>query len=178
MYINPKTAIDNGWITHSDLQTSEDWKKYLQPNAIDFTLDVLFSINENNTFVISEEGKTMRGGSKLDTIIDRSSGVSAWNIQPNSVYDGMSKITVKLPEGVACELIIRSTFNRNGIFLTSGLYDSGYEGPIGFAVHNRSGPAKIAVGTRIGQIKFVASDSAGTYAGGYNHEAGSHWSEK
>jgi len=173
MYINPKTAIEQGWVTGVT-----DPDKQLQPNAIDFTLDVLFSINENNTFVISEEGKVMRGGGEVDPTIDRASDIPFWNIQPNSVYDGMSNITVKLPEGVACELIIRSTFNRNGIFLTSGLYDSGYEGPIGFAVHNRSGLAKIAVGTRIGQIKFVASDSAGTYAGGYNHEAGSHWSEK
>ena len=172
MYVNPRTAIQQGWITGI-----EDFKKQVQPNAIDFTLDVLFTINSNNTFVISEEGKEMRGGYKMEPVVDRAANVPVWYVEPNSVYDGMSNIAVDLPEGIACELIIRSTFNRNGIFLTSGLYDSGYKGPIGFALHNRSGAAKIAQGTRIGQIKFVASDSAGTYAGGYNHEAGTHWSE-
>ena len=114
----------------------------------------------------------------MDSIVDRASGVEFWHLPADCVVDGMSNITVDLPTGVACELIIRSTFNRNGIFLTSGLYDSGYQGPIGFAVHNRSGKAKIGVGTRIGQIKFVASDSNELYAGGYNHEAATHWTDK
>lgn len=173
MYINPKTAIENGWITGVT-----DPDKQIQPNAIDFTLDKLFQIGEAE-FVISEEGKQMRNSWQIEAAPDRGqdSDLAFWTIEPNSVYDGMSNIAVDLPEGVACELIIRSTLNRNGIFLTSGLYDSGYKGAIGFALHNRGALAKIAVGTRVGQIKFVSSDSAGLYAGGYNHEAGTHWTD-
>lgn len=173
MFINPNTAIENGWITGIT-----DPEKQIQPNAIDFTLDKLYSISDN-LFVISEEGgKQMRGGSEMAPVPDRASGINFWTLQAGRVYDGMSNISVDLPEGVAAMLIVRSTFNRNGIFLTSGLYDSGYKGHIGFAIHNRSDIARVGVGTRIGQIKFVASDSAGMYAGGYNHEAGSHWSEE
>ena len=169
MYINPRTAIQQGWITGIT-----DLKKQVQPNAIDFTLDKLFSINYQNTFIISEEGKQMRGGDERIAVPDRASGEEFWLLSGSTVYDGMSNIIVDLPEGVACELIIRSTLNRNGLFLTSGLYDSGFKGHIGFAIHNRSGDAKIGVGTRVGQIKFVASDSAGVYAGGYNHKEGSY----
>jgi len=169
MYINPRTAIQQGWITGIT-----DMKKQVQPNAIDFTLDKLFSINYQNVFIISEDGKQMRGGEEKVPIPNRTDGKEFWTVHGSTVYDGMSNIMVDLPEGVACELIIRSTLNRNGIFLTSGLYDSGFKGHIGFAIHNRSGDAKIGVGTRIGQIKFVASDSAGVYAGGYNHEAGNY----
>lgn len=167
MYINPKTAIENGWITGIT-----DPDKQIQPNAIDFTLDKLFTIDYQNTFTISEEGKQMRGGDEVIPVPSRNQDMDYWRLAGSTVYDGMSNIMVDLPEGVACELIIRSTLNRNGIFLTSGLYDSGFKGHIGFAIHNRSGIARIAPGTRIGQIKFVASDSAGTYAGGYNHEEG------
>lgn len=176
MYINPKLAIENGWI--SGVKNPEI---QCQPNAIDFTVDRLFTIDKNTDFIISEDGKQMRSSSELNSTDcpgPDDCRMSGWELQPGTVYDGMSDISVDLPEGVACELIIRSTFNRNGLFLTSGLYDSGYKGPIGFALHNRSGKSFLAPGTRIGQIKFIATDKAGLYAGGYNHDAGTHWSEE
>ena len=173
-FISPKKAIAEGWVTGL-----VDEEKQVQPNAIDFTLDKLFTINENNTFVISEEGKQMRGGGEEQPIADRGDdSVKWWYLDPHKVYDGMSNIYVKVPEGVAAYLIVRSTFNRNGIFITSGLYDSGFEGHIGFALHNRSGDTKIAEGTRVGQLIFVTSDSVGKYAGGWNHEEGSHYTEE
>lgn len=179
MYINPKDAIENGWITHPDCKVIEDWKqrKFLCPNAIDFTLDKLFSINYQNMFIISEDGKQMRGGDEKIAAPDRATGKEFWLLSGSTAYDGMSSMYVTVPEGVVCELIIRSTFNRNGIFLTSGIYDSGFEGNLGMVIHNNSGTAKIAVGTRIGQIKFLVSDSNGKYAGQYNTEKGQHWSE-
>lgn len=172
MFINPKIAIQEGWVTGI-----VDEEKQVQPNAIDFTLDKLFTINHQNEFIISEEGKQMRGGLEYPPVLHRASGMDFWTLRPNQVYDGMSNMFVKVPDGVAVQLIIRSTFNRNGIFLTSGLYDSGFEGHIGFAIHNRSGDAKIGVGTRVGQIIFVESENAMKYSGGWNHEEGTHYSE-
>lgn len=173
MFINPKTAIENGWVTGI---SSVDVQ--VQPNAIDFTLDKLFTIN-NMTFVVGEDHKQMRGGEPLEatTAWNGTETREYWRLNPNSVHDGMSNMYVNLPEGVAAMLIIRSTFNRNGLFLTSGLYDSGYVGHLGFAVHNRGGIALIEPHTRVGQVIFVSSDSAGLYAGGWNHERGTHYSE-
>jgi deoxycytidine triphosphate deaminase len=90
----------------------------------------------------------------------------------------MSDVYVEVPAGVAAKLIIRSTLNRNGIFLTSGLYDAGFKGNLGFVLHNRAGEAYLAPGTRVGQIEFYKSDSEGLYLGGYNTKEGQHWSEK
>lgn len=186
MFISPKTAIENGWVTHPKCKTLQDWEdnKFICPNAIDFTLDTLFSVYVYNQFIISEHGKQMRGGNKVEPVIDRrhkhESGEDLyfWHLRDH-IYDGMSDVYVDLPEGVAAMLIIRSTFNRNGIFLTSGLYDSGFKGHLGFALHNRAeGKTSIAKGTRVGQVIFVASDSAGMYTGGYNHEEGTHYTEK
>lgn len=174
MFINPKIAIEEGWI---EPPTDDfNWEQYVQPNAIDFTIDKLFTIQDKTSFIISETGKQMRGGDPVQSEL-YDDGQEYWELDPNTVYDFMSNFYVKLPEGVACELIIRSTFNRNGIFLTSGLYDSGFQGNIAGALHNRSGKAYIAPGTRVGQIKFVASDGDGTYAGQYCTENGQHWSD-
>lgn len=173
MIINPKTAIEQGWITGI-----RDVEKQVQPNAIDYTLDHIFTINHHNIAVISEDKSLtqMRGGDRLEISNHTSDGKSWWTLSAHEVYDGLSDIAVNLPEGVACTLIVRSTFNRNGLYITSGLYDSGYKGPIGFALHNRSGLTSVEVGVRVGQIIFHASEDNGLYAGGWNHEVGTHWS--
>lgn len=171
MIISPKIAIEQGWVTGIN-----DPELQIQPNAIDFTCDVLFSINEQNTFVISEAGKQMRGGGKMEPVPSRRDGVdlSFWTIAPHTVVDFMSDMYVDLPEGVAATLIVRSTLNRNGLFVTSGLYDSGFSGHVAGTLHNRCGPAVIGQGTRIGQIIFWKSELGGLYSGGYNHEKGTH----
>jgi len=175
MFISPEVAIDNGWIK-GDIQL-----KNVQPNAIDFTLDKLYTIDDAAPFVINEENKRMRGGEEVQT--SKESGITDydgkyyWTLKPHTTYDFMSDFYVEIPEGVACQLVIRSTLNRNGLFLTSGLYDSGFKGHIAGAIHNRSGFAFIEPGTRVGQIIFVESKNAGMYAGGYNTDEGKHYSE-
>lgn len=180
MFISPRVAIKEGWVTHPKCNTLQDWEdnKFVSPNALDFTLDTLFTINHNNMFVISEQGKQMRGGSKLTPVLDRRTGLYFWNIDGNSVYDGMSDIYIKVPEKVVAHIIIRSTFNRNGINIYAGLYDSMFSGHCGFSIHNRSGKAKIGIHTRIGQLIFETSDNATTYSGSYNHTKNSHWSDE
>lgn len=168
MFISPQVAIDKGWITGFT-----DPQAQVQPNAIDFTLDRLFTITQTNTFTLTKDSKQMRGG---DEMLPDSDGMWKLYNYP-AVYDGQSDMFVNIPEGVVASLIIRSTLNRNGIFLTSGLYDSGFKGHIAFALHNRSGPAMIEQGVRVGQIMFMTSDSVGQYAGGYNHDQGTHHTE-
>lgn len=175
MFINPKHAIQEGWV-----RGIKDAELQVQPNAIDFTLDRLFEINYNNTFIIStdpqtkKELKQMRGGAEIFSAPDRLTDIqffeSNWNIP--KTFDALSDVYVDLPEGVAALTIVRSTFNRNGIFLTSGLYDSGYKGHIGFALHSMAGHFKIEKGTRVGQVIFVSSENAKLYTGAYNHELG------
>lgn len=173
MFINPKIAIDEGWISGI-----ADVDKQLQPNAIDFTLDVVHEINVYNIFTISEGGKEMKGTSPFEPIKSRSDDQLFWFLRHSNVYDGMSDVYVNIPDGVAAMLITRSVFSRNGVFLTSGLYDSGFKGHIGFAIHVRQGDARVYTGTRIGQVIFVESENASQYVGGWNHKEGTHYTEK
>ena len=170
MFINPKTAIERGWV-----QGIKNPDKQIQPNAIDFTLDKAFHIEDSREFFVSEQSKVMKGSTPyephaLPTATDDGWG---WAIGSGSRIDCLSDIYCDLPGGVSAMLVIRSTLARNGLILTCGLYDSGFRGHIGFLLHNPSRmPAYIAKGTRVGQIIFVLAESAGTYAGGYNHEHG------
>jgi deoxycytidine triphosphate deaminase len=179
MFINPKHAIEKGWIKGNITD------KHIQPNAIDFTLDRVFNIT-GDPCVVAEFGKSMRPQyerhpipieRELYNILNAPTSVEGW-ILPQGSYDCMSDFYVQVPAGVAATLIVRSTFNRNGVFITSGLYDSGFQGHIGFVLHNLLGQVTVPIGTRVGQLIFVASENAGVYAGGWNHEIGTHHSEK
>lgn len=191
MFISPQTAIDNGWIRKSDGTAIA--QAAIQPNAIDFTVDRVFYTVDNGPVarnfkvadvVVDGELKTVKEfpvfaelGAEEDTDpkFDR---VPMWKLSPRATFDILSDYYVELPEGVAAMLVVRSTFNRGGLFVTSGLYDSGYKGNIGAALHNNgSMDAYIGKGVRVGQIIFVSSDSIGSYAGGYNANAGDAWQQ-
>lgn len=171
MFINPHIAIEEGWIKGIKNPDTQ-----VQPNAIDFTLDKLFTISEHNKFLIhtdqttQKEIKQMRGGNEISPNDGRGHPYRFWNLEPRTSYDILSDVYVEVPEGVAAMLVTRSTFVRNGLFVVSGLYDSGFKGHVGCVLHNLSGAATIEQGTRVGQVIFVKSESAHLYAGGYNHE--------
>lgn len=166
MFVNPQQAVDAGFITGV-----KDAAKQVQPNAIDFTLDKLMALSQNDAFV-SEGGKSMR---KLEEVpVDEDGN---WVLEGGRVYDGTSDMFVKVPSGGAALLFTRSTFARNGVFIVSGLYDSGYEGHVGFTIYTIGGSIKIAKGTRIGQMALVTADAAKQYAGGYNHQQGTHYAQ-
>lgn len=178
LFINPKHAIAEGWITHPDCSTVQDWedKKFISPNAIDFTVDIIHGVHTQNQFIINENGKAHRGGNLIHPIVDRQSKEEYWNLT-STLYDGTSKMSVVVPEGIVSWCIPRSTLNRNGMFILSGLYDSGFSGSLGFMLYNLGGQTKLGVGTRVGQIIFATSENANMYEGGYNTEHGKSWKE-
>lgn len=175
MFISPKTAIDQGWLTWNDKIT--DIEKYLQPNALDFDCASIALLDDRSPAFLSEAKKVMRR-QVTQTPQDHEEFGNAWRLLNGQCYDFSSNFHVTLPPGVAAELVIRSTLNRCGIFLTSGLYDSGFNGHVAGLIRVSGGDFHLAPNTRIGQIKFVRSEDSGkVYAGGYNHEAGTHWTD-
>lgn len=184
MLISPITAIENGWVTHPRLTTLFEFREAacISPNALDFTADRMFSYGgkeaDPNEFILSETVKKMRISTELTPVELEHSGSHYWKLDGNSCFDVMSDFYVDIPRGVAALVIVRSTLNRNGLFITSGLYDQGFRGNLGMVLHNRGSTAYIAPHTRIGQLLFVKSENSNMmYAGGYNTEAGIHWTE-
>lgn len=181
MLFNPEEIVQRGIISGS-------FK--IQTNAIDFTLDSLFGIDNQISYISNDKTQIEHQGRVKLPLLNANSvrknyflsstedeNISGWLLSPNTSYDGTSEVYVEVPEGMAAFLIVRSTLNRNAIRLTSGLYDSGYKGHIGFALHNGVGETFIEQGTCVGQICFIESKNAALYAGGYNNEKGQHWTD-
>lgn len=167
MLANPRKMLEAGYI-----RNLADIERQIQPNATDFTVDSIQELDTTTNYIIGESSKVMRAQSK---ILPKD---GFFHLHPNSAFDISSNVYVKVPEGKAAILILRSTFVRNGFVLASGLYDSGFEGNIGAVLHTPNAFGQIEVGVRIGQIMFIDSESAGIYAGGYNTKDGQHWKDK
>ena len=134
----------------------------VQPNAVDIKLDKLYEINRDNAFSIDEQQKVHRGSIE---VFPNEQGY--FELAPGSTYEFLAEGTVAIGEGEAGFIITRSTLNRNGVFLTSGLYDSGYHGVMAGAIHNVSGYTKIAKGTRVGQMIIWEAEALHNYDGDY-----------
>lgn len=74
--------------------------------------------------------------------------------------------SVKLPKEYFMTFNQRSSFSRQGVFTTTGIYDSGFEGAIGCSIYNMSDKdILILKNERIGQAIFWKADSASLYNG-------------
>jgi deoxycytidine triphosphate deaminase len=132
----------------------------VQPNACDLRVDKIFSINPN-VFLINEEKKVHRGSTELQPDHD-----GYWHLDEGT-YEIVMQNIISVGEGEAGWVITRSTLNRNGVFITSGLYDSGYHGVMAGALHVTCGPMKIQRGTRVGQFLLFKSQTLKMYNGDY-----------
>lgn len=132
----------------------------VQPNAVDLRVDKIFFIRPN-TFTISESEKTHRGSVELQPDAN-----GWWTLQPGC-YEVVMQNVISVGENEAGWVITRSTLNRNGVFLTSGLYDTGYHGIMAGAMHVSVGPMRIQRGTRIGQYLSFNAESLHSYDGSY-----------
>lgn len=132
----------------------------VQPNAVDLRLDKIFEINDS-PFILSEEQKLHRGSTLIEPDVD-----GYFRLKQGS-YEITFQNIVTIAEGDAGFVITRSTLNRNGVFITSGLYDSGYEGVMAGALHVTSGRFDVKRGTRLGQFLLFDAEALSMYDGSY-----------
>ena len=136
----------------------------IQPNAVDLRVNKILKIIDMNVFTIGEEDgkevKKHRGSYEIEPDMD-----GYWYL-PTGAYEIIMENVIEVGPDEAGWVITRSTLNRNGLFITSGLYDSGYHGVMAGALHVTS-PAKIKKGTRVGQFLLFKSQSLKKYEGDY-----------
>ena len=132
----------------------------VQPNAVDLRVEKVWRI-ENDVFTISEETKVHRGNREFEPWDD------GYFYLENGSYLVMMENYIRVAEGEAGWVITRSTLIRNGVHLSTGLYDSGYEGRMFSTLHVNGGLMRIKPGTRIGQYLCFKSESLHTYDGDY-----------
>ena len=131
----------------------------VQPNAIDLRVDKIFQ-SYSQVFVISEEEKSHRETREIKTTDDW------WRLEVGS-YEIIMQGIVTLADDEAGWVITRSSLNRNGCFITSGLYDSGYSGVMAGVLHVNNGPIRIKRGTRVGQFLLFKAEALNQYDGDY-----------
>ncbi len=132
----------------------------IQPNAVDLRVDKIFKVSTKE-FVISENGKEHRGSEEIEPDMD------GWFYLEEGHYEVVMQNMINVGHNEAGFVITRSTLNRNGLFLTSGLYDTGYAGVMAGMLHVTIGPARIKQGTRIGQYLNFEAESIKVYDGSY-----------
>lgn len=132
----------------------------VQPNAVDLRLGKVFKMSQS-TFIIDEKQKIHRGSYEM-----KADGQGYYNL-PEGHYEVVMENMIVVGEKEAGWVITRSTLNRNGVFLTSGLYDSGYDGVMAGVMHVTCGPMRIQKGTRIGQYLSFNAEALHSYNGSY-----------
>ena len=135
----------------------------IQPNATDLRLDRVFKIN-TQLFTLCNDLKDHRGSVEIQPDTE-----SYFNLTEGH-YEVVMENTISVGEGEAGWVITRSTLNRNGLFLTSGLYDSGYSGPMMAVLHVNCGAARIKKGTRVGQYISFDAEMLHAYDGSYGFD--------
>ena len=147
-----------GSLSRSNLTNVEQGD--IQPNAVDLRLGKVFRIKPD-LFQISNDEKRHRGTDEL-----KPDHLGYYTLEPGH-YEVVMENVIHVGENEAGWVITRSTFNRNGCFLTSGLYDAGYHGVMAGVLHVTVGTARIKQGTRIGQYLSFDAESLSTYDGDY-----------
>jgi len=144
--------------TKSSLTNVQDGD--VQPNAVDLRVDKIFDIKQER-FYISNDKKQHRGST--EKLLSRE---GEWFLQPGA-YEVIFENIIDVAEGEAGFVITRSSLNRNGLYLTTGLYDSGYNGVMAAVLHVTTAPAVIKKGTRLGQFLLFKSETLSMYDGDY-----------
>jgi len=135
----------------------------IQPNAVDLNIDRVWEIGTDE-FYIGIDNKQHRKDTK--EIFPDSTG--EWLLEAGKKYQFDTSHWVVIPEGFAGWLIPRSTLNRNGISITSGLYDSGFQNYVGAVMHIGCGNARIQKGARVAQFVYCEAETDSMYDGDYN----------
>ena len=145
-----------------------------QPNAVDLRLDKVFKILPT-MFEISDDHKKLRN---TEEIIPDQDGY--FNLEVGD-YEVVMTNVISVGASEAGWVITRSTLNRSNIFITSGLYDTGYGynaktgenvgGVMAGCLHVGTGSARIKKGTRVAQYLSFDAEALHAYDGSYgNHK--------
>tara|TARA_R110002096_G_scaffold369403_2_gene562648 strand:+ start:549 stop:1040 length:492 start_codon:yes stop_codon:yes gene_type:complete len=132
----------------------------IQPNADDLRLDKVLKVRDD-AFVLTDDYKVHRGSEEMQPDEE-----GFFNLEPGH-YEIVMENVINVGAGEAGWVITRSTLNRNGLFLTSGLYDSGYHGVMAGMIHVSIGLARIQKGTRVGQYLSFDAENIKLYDGDY-----------
>lgn len=135
----------------------------IQPNAVDLRLGRVFRFKDGyNVFRISENDKMHRHVAEIEI-----KEYQDYFVLQEGSYQITFANTITVGPDDAGWVITRSTLIRNGVYIVSGLYDSGYSGSMAALLRVTGGTAQIEKGVRIGQYLNFAAEALHMYDGSY-----------
>jgi len=121
-----------------------------------------------------------KGDLSIEPFCEESLQPASYDLRADQEYtiQGLTLVstmeTVELPEDMAGIVRMRSTFGREGVFLSGGYIDPGYKGDITLCLMNAEVPVEIKEGEGVSQIIFFSvSGSTKGYSGKYQNSKGS-----
>lgn len=151
--INPKTILKKKIVTGL-----LDEEKQLQPNSLDLTI-------KNATLII--DGGVLTENKKLQPRANYScENMGRFEFEAGKAYDIEFNESIEVPDNVMCFITHRSSLNRIGGQITSGIYDSGFKNYLGATLRTNN-KISIEKNCRIATIYFIKADSAFLYQGQY-----------
>lgn len=144
----------------------------VQPNAIDLRVDKVFTFNRSITqqFVLLANNNKTHFSKYEMTTLSNQHFKEGWELQGGNCYEIVMQGQISVGQDEAGFVITRSTLNRNGLFITSGLYDSNYTGVMAGMLHVNS-PVDTTVyierGAAVAQFLLFKAEALKQYAGSY-----------
>ena len=140
--------------------------KQIQPNAVDLTIDKVWLL-ENGVFMLSGSTKQALPRRTINPIKRQTDGIEVFRLKGGTYVVEFDQ-KVEMGANEAGIVVSRSTLMRNGVWLESALYDSGYKG------HMHAG-LKVAQGIefifprheRIAQFLCFEAEALSQYNGTY-----------
>lgn len=175
MITSPLTVIEKGWLTFPSWMTDKQKQDCIQQVGIDITLDRCFMVDSSVVAVLSENGRNFKPVAEM--VPHTEDGF--YNLHQGYNYDWSSDFTVNVPEDRCALIVVRSSLNRVGGGITSGIFDPSYVGSVAGALRLFAGSVNIERHARIAQIIFIKAESATQYNGIYNNlDTSKHWAEQ
>ena len=111
MFNNPMDPIKKGWLKGVLVN-------HVEPNAVDLRIEKIWKVDTTTKFTLHQEDKTHRKRELVST--EQKDGKEIWNLE-KGIYDFMSPAYVEMQPQTVGWLVTRSSLNRNGVYILSGL---------------------------------------------------------
>lgn len=179
MFINPEIAIKEGWIVPAEgcppLELNENNPGYqIQQNGIDIRVNIIKQVANGGIVGVDFKTKPIYQDIQINQDVRTDHEIvpllDSYNLYATLVYVFDAMEYIKVPSDiVVLPLIQRSTFNRRGTIIESGVWDSGFEGTIGGSIRPMA-DITIQKGIRICQVLFAKAEAFRVYDGEHQHQ--------
>lgn len=140
----------------------ENWQESdITCNGIDIRVSRLYLLDDTSTGRVNGSTRQFMHRTAVPLLGDE------YILHPRKVYEFESNLKIRVPEDAAGFVIHRSSLLRNGILVTSGVYDAGFSGGLNGYILPQAGLVAIGQNERVGQLVMFSADSYKQYNGIY-----------